>query len=213
MKAKSTACVVVLAFAGVFADAATSPASAQTSLFRPRVYISAWGGGYTSFGGFAESLGETNAFYNFDRDFAYGGGLHIVTTPLIAIGVDGSYGSARYHRHDDGNAEPTTSGDARVASALLSARLGAGGGGRVGIYLTGGIGAFAYDLQDEDDPEFDGWDADFALSAGAGLNFSVVPRLGLFVDYGQVWAFHPRDGDQNNTANHGLVRLGTRLGL
>lgn len=211
MKATSTACAVCFALAGILADATTSAATAQVPSFQPRAYLSAWGGGYTSFGGFAEPESETNAFFNFERDFAYGGGVHIVASPLVAIGIDGSYGTARYTRHDNASPEPTNTGNARVASALLSARLGAGGGRKVGIYLMGGVGAFAYDLQDEQ--ESDGWDADFALSAGAGLDFRLIPRLGLFVDFGQVWAFHPRDGDENNTANHSLVRLGTRLGL
>lgn len=208
---KASAALFVLV--AILTDGMTSSAAAQLPTFQPRAYISAWGGGYTSFGGFAQSVGDEDFFFNFDRDLAFGGGLHFATSPQVVIGIDGSYGTAQYQRLEIGNAEPVNRGDARVASALLSARLGAAGGERLGLYLTGGIGAFAYDLLDEPQPEFDGWDIDFAVSAGAGLDYRFIPRLGLFLEYGQVWAFHPKQGSANNTANHSLVRVGTRLGL
>jgi opacity protein-like surface antigen len=206
MKAMTAACAAALALAALLTDAAPGSAQPQPQ-FRPRVQVSAWGGGYTNFGGFSHP--GTQDFFNFGSDFAYGGGLHVRLSPELMVGLDAGYGITRFQRNEIGNPNPVATGDAKVGSAFLSARMNTGGSGPLGLYLTGGIGAFAYDLPQ---PEFDGWDPDFALTAGAGLQYNFRPRIGLYLEYGQIWAYHQKEGG-SNTAKHNLLRLGTRFGL
>jgi hypothetical protein len=172
------------------------------------MYLSAWGGGFTDVGGFAET--DLDAFFNFDNAVAYGGGLHFRAGQGLVVGVEGTYARPNYRRFVRGATTPENEGEARVASALVSARLTSGGGGAFSVYLTGGAGVFAYNIPETGLEE---WDKDFALSGGAGLDYRIASRLGLFLEYGRMWAYHQKGDTERNTANHSIVRLGTRLGI
>lgn len=205
------ACITLLALA-LYATAA----SAQRQAPPPpsRVYISGWGGYFTSFGGFAhvDEDADLDAFFRFDAAPAAGGGLHFYLGEGFTVGVDGVYATADYERLARGTPTIEQEGDAKMAAGLLSARLGAGGGARLGFYLSGGLGVFAYDL-DENSGLPDGWDTDFAFYAGAGVDYRLIRHFGLFVEYGQYWAYHQRAGNTRNTAKHGLLRGGARFSL
>jgi hypothetical protein len=204
--------VTVLAAVLVQFDSALAQGRGGQQPPRPRVlpfvYLSAWGGGFTDVGGFAET--DLDAFFNFGKAVAYGGGLHFRAGQGLVVGVEGSYARPEYERHERVGGDLLTSGEAKVASALLSARLTSPGAGAFSLYLTGGAGVFAYSVPE---PDLEEWDKDFALSGGAGIDYRFASRLGLFLEYGRMWAYHQKGNAERNTANHSLVRLGTRLGI
>ena len=98
--------------------------------------------------------------------------------------------------------------DASVLSALLSARLAAGGGGRVGIFFGGGIGVFQWDV-----PDLPEKNRDFALNGLVGVEYTLLRRAPFFLEYGQWWVYHEKEEVQTNTAKHTLLRVGIRTGL
>jgi hypothetical protein len=208
--AARAACSTLVAFFALHGAAAAQRGQGGPPAPASRVHISGWGGYFTSFGGFADE--ELDAFFRFDSAPAFGGGLHAYFGQGFTVGVDALYGSADYERRQRTTGTLELSGDAKVAAGLLSARLAAGGGGRFALYISGGIGAFAYEL-DAQSGLPDGWDTDFALYAGGGLEFRLIRHLGLFGEYGQLWAYHQKAGSSRNVANHALLRGGLRVSL
>jgi hypothetical protein len=202
--------LVAIALLEGVAHAQRSPqGEARGQRYMPRFYLSGWGGGFTKFGGFAE--GEDDAFFNLDDAFSYGGGLHMRLGQGLIVGVDGAYASTEYQRHNRSTGDPVADGDASVATGLLSVRFAASGGGPLGLYLTAGLGVFAYDIPD---PALESWEKDFAPYAGVGLDYRFAPHFGLFAEYGQFWAYHEKSGGiTRNTATHNLLRLGGRVGI
>ena len=196
-----------LAFAASAFALMPDPVDAQ--LGAPRVWITGWAGRFTSIGGFSD--GELDAFFRFDDATAFGGGVHVPVSPGLLVGVDVLYASPTYERFSRDDASSQGQGDAKVASALASLRL-AGGTGILGLYLSGGGGIFAWDL---DDPELDdGWDMDLGLEVAAGVEYSVVRRARLFAEYAYWWVYHQKDDAvRSNTANHNLLRFGARFGI
>lgn len=188
---------------------ALDPTAVQAQRDGPRIWFSAWAGRFTQVGGFSE--GDLDAFYRFEDATAFGGGVHVPVNPGLVLGVDVLYARPEYDRVVRADATLEGSGDAKIGAAMASFRL-AGGGGIVGLYLTGGAGVFAWDL---DDPELDeGWDLDPALQIAAGLEYSVRPRTRLFGEYGQWWVYHQKDAAvTSNRPVHNLLRFGLRQGL
>jgi hypothetical protein len=180
---------------------------AATQEFRgPRTWFTGWAGSFSDREGFSD--GEVNAFYRFDRAFAFGGGIHRVMRGAD-IGIDALYARPSYERFDADTGASEGKGEARAASGLLSARIG--GGGVLGIYFGAGAGVFAWDLTD---PELeDGWDIDPALSVSVGLELAAAQRARVFAEYGQWWIYHQKDGVAENTVSPNLLRVGGRLGL
>lgn len=193
--------------AGTQAQRTTDQREEQRSSV-PRVYLSAWGGGFTDIGGFTET--DVDAYFAFQRTVAYGGSLHVLVGQGLVLGIDGSWARPSYERRDRLAGTLLNEGEASVASGLLSVRLTGSGGGGLSPYLTGGAGVFAYEVPE---PDLKEWDMDFALSGGAGIDYRFLQRLGLFLEYGRVWAYHQKGDAERNTANHDLVRLGTRIGI
>lgn len=180
-------------------------AQAPPRVQQPRVAASFWGGAFTSFDGFVDPA--LDEFFNFDASLAYGGGLHVRINEGVVLGVNGIYSKPDYARSERTTGEQLAGGEATVTAALASARLLTGGGGALGLYLSLGIGAFAYDV-----PELGGRDVDFALEAGAGLEYLFSRHFAAFLEFGQFWVWHQAAGDAQNRANHNLLRLGARAG-
>jgi hypothetical protein len=205
------ACVALAALAldSVAAHAQREPGEQEgRPPVRPRVFVTGAAAYFTSMGGFA--VPDDSAFFTFDDGFAYAGALHFSVGGDMVVGVDFAYSEPDYQRRDRRTGDVETEGSARTVAALLSARLGTGGGGRFGIYIAPGIGVFAYDVPDD---AADGWDRDIAIHIGAGLEYRLLPRLGTFAEFGQYWAYHQKEGDARNTAKHNLLRAGVRVGI
>jgi hypothetical protein len=98
-------------------------------------------------------------------------------------------------------------GQATLTSAIASVRL-QGSPGLLGLYLTGGLGMFRWDV-----PELEP-NTDFALDAGIGIDYTLRSRFWLFLQYDQWWIYHEKVGEVvKNTVNRNTIRFGTRLGL
>jgi opacity protein-like surface antigen len=201
------ASLFAVAFAATALAGATEPAAAQSG--GSRVWVTGWAGRFTSIGGFSDQ--ELDAFFRFDDAMAFGGGVHMPVSQGVLVGIEVLYASPTYERFNRDSATAQGQGDAKVASALASLRL-AGGSGVLGLYLTGGAGIFAWDV---DDPDLDdGWDMDLAFEIGAGVEYAVIPRARLFGEYTYWWVYHQKDDAvRKNTANLNLLRVGARFGL
>jgi hypothetical protein len=188
-------------------DALAQRGRPQAPVQRAKLWLTGWGGDFTKFGGFSD--GEPAAFFHFEDAIAYGGGLHYMISPSILIGVDGLYSKPEFVQLDLDSGDELDRGDATVASGLVSARLLAGGGGALGLYLTGGVGVFAYDV-----PILGERDSDFAFEAGIGLEYGRWKRFGFFGEYGQFWVYHQKtERSTSNKTNHTLFKLGLRVGI
>lgn len=197
--------LAVLTFAGSFAG----PVSAQrgpAAFGQPRLFISASAGRFTDFGGFSD---DQNTFFSFKDATAFSGSVHFRPGQGAQFGVDVIWSRPAYERFDR-DFPPTlvASGDATTVAALASARL-AGGGGQLGLYLTGAAGAFFWNVE-----ELGGRATDPALMIGIGLDYALRGAAALFGEYGQWWVYHEKDETvKKNTANHTLIRFGLRYGL
>ena len=199
-----------VALAGLaLAGCTAAPGAAQERMRAsglPRFSVSGFAGRFIDFGGFSD---DQNTFFSFDDATAFGGSLHVRVAPATLFGLDVVRARPAYRRFDK-SFPPTVvaRGDATTLAVLASARL-AGGGGPLGLYLTGAGGAFFWDIE-----ELGGRDADPALMIGLGLEYPLRGGAAIFGEYSQWWVFHPKDETvKNNTANHSVVRFGLRYGL
>jgi opacity protein-like surface antigen len=185
--------------------AVTTPALAQFGKVQapPKTTMSVWLGGYLQPGRVKDPASGT---WDFGSTLAGGIGVHR-RFGVLSVGVDASLApSASFERFDSTG---VARGDARMATALLSARLRTGGGGPIGMYLTGGVGTFIYGMPDLDRS----WDPDFALHTGAGLEYQVSNSRSVFLEWGRFWTFHQGEGVRSERVNHSQIRAGLRFGL
>lgn len=207
MHARRAGLLALAALLFTAGDAFAQRGRQQAPIQRAKLWLTGWGGRFTNFGGFSD--GEPPAFFDFEDATAYGGGIHYVVTPSVLIGVDGAYSKPAFVRLDLDSGDELDRGDATVASGLVSARLLAGGGGALGLYLTGGAGIFAYDV-----PVLGERDSDFAFEAGIGLEYGRWAHFGFFGEYGQYWVYHQKtERSTSNKTNHTLFKLGLRVGV
>lgn len=144
---------------------------------------------------------DDNAFglgLNFNREMGSG----------LLLGVDVSLARPAYERRELNTETILASGTANVGTAMLTGQLATGGGGDLGLYLKGGLGTVAYNLED-----VGGWNADFALRAGTGVQYRVNPRTTLFLEWGRLWGYHEKDGLGGGRQQHSQLKLGGRLGF
>lgn len=197
--------ILAVALAGA---ALTAPAAdAQVAAAPPATWVSGYVQMFNEIGGFHDP--GTASSWEFG-DNAFGGGL-VVQRELggLLIGVDLAYARTQYEATPTGpGIEIVTTGDAGIATAFLTGRMAYGGGGDLGLYLTGGVGTIAYELTDLAD-----WNADFALRAGTGLEYRFNARRTLFLEWGRVWGYHEKEGVRGGTARHSVLKLGTRFGF
>lgn len=155
-----------------------------------------------------------------DAALGGGGAVHVELASDIYLGAEAAFARTRYERRPGGGGSTVVAdGRAGVSTFLLVARLsgdglgsmgrlvGVGWIGRVG-YLSAGIGAITYDLEDLEDPN-----TDFLFSAAGGIELATSSGRGVFVEVRQLWTFHEREGVESGTVRHRRVDLGVRLPL
>jgi hypothetical protein len=166
-----------------------------------------WGGAYgmlyTGIGSVEDP--ETGRWNFSDNAFGFGANILREFGRSLLLGVDVSYATPSYEIE---NGLLTSSGDAKIVTAMGTGRMAYGGGAELGFYLTGGIGTIAYNLD-----ELDGWNTDFALRAGTGLEYRFSPARAAYLEWGRFWGYHETDGVQGGTTNHSNLKLGVRFGF
>jgi hypothetical protein len=110
-----------------------------------------------------------------------------------------------------GGATQTVSGSGGISTVMATGKISTGGGGGLGLYLTGGVGMVGYHL-----PALAGqaarFDADLGFRSSAGLEYQVSRRSQLFAEWGQIWALHPGTGVDKQTNKFSQLRGGVRIG-
>jgi opacity protein-like surface antigen len=187
--------------------ALASPAAAQFRTVKapPKTWVTGWVGGYLSPDRVAD--GASGGNWEFGSTFAGGLGVHRQVGSSLALGLEGSFAPASYEI-TDANGALIGEGDASLVTTMLTGRLSYGGGGTLGMYLTGGAGAMFYGMKG-----LDRWDPDFALHTGAGLEYRPASNKALFVEWGRYWTFHQKEGVRDNSSKHSQIRAGLRFGL
>lgn len=197
--------VAAIASAIAFLAFAT-PAAAQFRTVQkpPDTWVTGWIGGYMSPD---RVMDGASGRWDFGSTFAGGLGLHRRIGQSLSLGLETSFAPASYELSDD-EGTLLDSGNARLVTAMLSGRLRTGGGGPLGMYVTGGAGAFIYGMSD-----LDRWDPDLALYTGAGLEYQPSVNKALFLEWGRYWTFHQKEGIRDNSARHSQLRAGVRIGF
>jgi len=167
----------------------------------PRNFASASITGFLDF----DRVPDESGTWSFGAAIGAGAGYHRLVGSGLFLGVDVTYSRPSY---DVVEVADTLSGTANIITTLLSARLRYGGLATLGSYITGGAGAFTYGLGELEDE----WDTDFALYAGAGLEYFFSPKRGLFLEWGRYWTFHGQEGvSEDATPKHSQLRVGGRF--
>jgi opacity protein-like surface antigen len=199
---------ILIAVALTMTGATAAVAQARPQLRAgPATWFTAYGLMYTSIARFHDPTTESDWVFD---DNAFGAGLNIARelSAGLILGVDASFARPAYERHQrGGSAIAGAAGTATIATAMATGRIGYGGGGDLGFYLTGGIGTIAYSLED-----LDGWNTDFALRAGTGLDYRMGSARAIFLEWGRIWGYHEREGVGGGAAQHGVLKLGLRFG-
>jgi opacity protein-like surface antigen len=166
IRAKSDlgACLMLAAAAMAFTPV-SAQAQRQFGVEPPDTWVSVYGLMYTNVSGLNDPDSDSEWVFD-DNAFGLGMTLQRQVGQSLMLGIDGSYARPRYERHVIGTDVIVASGTASIATAMASGRYGYSGGGDIGFYLAGGIGTVAYQLED-----LDGWNTDFALQAGTGLEY------------------------------------------
>jgi len=195
---------VLAALAAALLGAQTAAAQVPAP---PKTWISASGAMYTSTSPVIDPTSNSRWIFD-DNGFGVGAALQREFGQGLIIGVEGTWAKTKYQRTDLETQQTTPQGDAAIATAMVSGRFAYGGGGPVGIYLTGGAGAISYNLDD-----LDGWNSDFALRAGTGIEYMMRRNLGLALEWNRIWGYHEKEDLQAGRQNHNLLRLTARYGL
>lgn len=194
---------VLVSMLALLALATPAAAQFQTVKSPPKTWVSGWGSVFMDPGRVADQSG----IWDFGSAFGGGLGLHRQVGTGLALGIEGSFSPVSYEMRDP-QGMLIGDGKARLATTMLTGRLQTSGGAGLGMYMTGGAGAFIYGM-----PDLDRWDPDFALYTGAGLEYRAATRQALFVEWGRYWTFHQKEGIRDNTVKHSQIRAGVRLGL
>jgi hypothetical protein len=195
---------ILLALALTIGGATALAAQARPA---PRSQAGVYGLMYTNLSAFDDP--GTASRWVFD-DNAFGLGL-LVNREFgqgLLLGADVSFARPAYERRALGATTVIASGTSTVATALLSGQLAYGGAADLGFYLTGGLGTIAYNLED-----VGGWNSDFALRAGTGLQYRPGSRTTLFLEWGRIWGYHEQEGLGGGRQQHSQLKLGARLGF
>jgi hypothetical protein len=200
-----TSLLVALAF--TLTAAATLAAQMRPGPAAPATWVSVYGQMYTGMGAFEDP--DSDARWEFaDNSFGLGATLFRQFGQTLLLGADVSFARPDYEAVDLTTSD-TTTGGSTVATALLLGRVGYGGASDLGFYLTGGLGTIAYNLGDD----FGGWNTDFALRAGTGLEYRFRPTGAVFLEWGRIWGYHEKEGVSGGRVSHSLLKLGGRFGF
>jgi hypothetical protein len=186
---------------------AIQPAAAQQPLTAPKAWVAASAVMYTTIAPLLDP--GTSSRWQFD-DTAFGAGLgaqYEISQGLL-LGAEGTWATTSYERRALESQAVLAEGSATIATAMATGRFAYGGGGAVGIYLTGGAGAIAYNLEDVGE-----WNSDFALRAGTGIEFLLRRNVGAALEWNRLWAYHEKEELGGGRQNHSMLRLSLRYGL
>jgi hypothetical protein len=173
----------------------------------PANWVNAYGTMYTGLSSFYDPGTESDWVFD-EPAFGFGLGLQRDFGGLL-MGIDASLARPAYERRPRVGIG-VASGTASVATAMATGRFGYGGATDLGFYLSGGAGTIAYNLEDEGAP---GWNADFALRAGTGLEYRMSPSRAVYLEWGRIWGYHEREGIGGGAVQHSILQLGMRFGL
>jgi hypothetical protein len=196
-----------LTFVAALLALSANAVQAQEAL--PKLWVSTYFQMYTSMGGFVDP--DTNSRWFFgDNAFGLGAAAHYDVSPTLTLGLDLGYTRPSYERTDTARVPTETlgRGDARVFTLLATGRMASGGAGSLGFYLTGGVGAIAYRLD-----EFGDINPDLALRAGTGLEYRWGATRRVFLEWGRFWGFHEKAGLSGGRVQHSNLEIGFRGGF
>lgn len=201
--------MIVLAAMLCMAAASSVEAQMRAQGGSPRTWATGYGLMYTSLARFYDPGSDSDWVFD-DNAFGLGFAAHREISPGLMLGVDVSAARPAYERRRQGTDVRISgaTGNATVATAMATGRIGYGGGADLGFYLTGGLGTIAYNLEDLGE-----WNADFALQAGTGLEYRIGRARSIFLEWGRIWGYHERDGIGGGAAQHGVLKLGLRFGF
>lgn len=186
---------------------AAAHAQRQFGAQPPDTWASFYGLMYTSISGMQDPGTESEWVFD-DAAFGLGVTLQRQVGQSLMLGFDGSWARPKYERHLLDSDVVIASGNASIATAFANGRYGYSGGGDIGFYLTGGIGTVAYQLED-----LDGWNADFALQAGTGLEYRFDSNKAVALEWGRVWGYHEKEGLGGGNQAHSALKLALRVGF
>ncbi len=146
--------------------------------------------------------------WNFGSGFGAGASVQRVVGQSLQLGIEGSIAPSVGVEITDSTSAATTSDHAKLGELMATGRIMTGGGGGLGLYLSGGIGTFIWGVP----APATGTTADLAVRTAGGLEYQTSPRRGLFLEWGQFWDFHRHSGVKSNTAKFGQIRGGLRIG-
>ena len=153
--------------------------------------------------------------WNFGSGFGLGAAYQRVVGQSLQLGLEGSLAPSvgveimnPVNTPGGGTATDTTTGHAKLGELMATGRIMTGGGGGLGLYLAGGAGVFIWGMPTPASVT----DADLGFRTAAGLEYQTSARRGLFLEWGQFWAFHQHSGVKSNTAKFGQIRGGLKIG-
>lgn len=204
----------LLGLAALIAGPATASAQA------PQRPASTWGSifivAYPGVGRFSSPVGPESSTATQSWNFGSGFGLGLAAAhnlgPAAQIGVEASLAPSVGVEVTDsalssGAAGATTSGKAKLGDVFVTGRIMTGGGGGLGLFLAGGAGFMFFGMPDPASSA-----TDFAYRYGGGLEYQLNPRRAVFLEWGQVGAFHKHHGVTSNTVHFSQIRGGFKIG-
>jgi opacity protein-like surface antigen len=194
--------LVLLGGTALSVEAQRLPAQAA-----PKNWVSAYGQMYTNISSVVDP-GSSSRWVFDDNALGFGARLHREVGSSLLLGVDASFARPAYERRDLDLGLVVAEGTATIMTAMANGRFAYGGASEVGLYLTGGIGTVAYNLED-----LSGWNADLALNAGTGLEWRFQRDKALALEWGRIWAYHEKEDLGGGSQQHSMLRLALRLGF
>ncbi len=195
---------------------APGPASPQA----PRRPATSWGSifivAYPGVGRFSSPVGPESSSATQSWNFGSGIGLGLALAHNLGqaaqIGVEASLAPSVGVEVTDstltsGAAGATTTGNAKLGDVFATGRIMTGGGGGLGLFLAGGVGAMFFGMPDPASSA-----TDFAYRYGGGLEYQMNLRRAVFLEWGQVGAFHKHHGVTSNTVHFSQIRGGFKIG-
>lgn len=198
---------VVVTATGIMLTPGDAFAQRQFGVEPPDTWVSIYGIMYTNVSNLNDPGSDSEWVFD-DNAFGIGATLQRQVGQSLMLGIDGSYARPKYERHVLDSNVIVASGTAAIATAMASGRYGYSGGGDIGFYLQGGIGTVAYNLED-----LDGWNADFALQAGTGLEYRFGGNKAVALEWGRTWGYHEKENLSGGNQTHSALKLALRMGF
>ncbi len=195
--------------------AASGSGRAQQAPRRPVGPASNWGSifivGYPGIGKVNTPIGPDNSSATQGWNFGSGLGLGVAAAHVVGqalqVGVEAAFAPSVGVDITDSLGTTTQGLNAKVGDVFATGRIMTGGGGGLGLFLAGGVGAMFVGLPDPATSA-----TDFAFRYGGGLEYQWTPRRALFLEWGQIGAFHKHHGASSNTVHFSQIRGGFRIG-